>query len=219
MNYSSVCKEETDIFHAMSLSVWQRVNVANEFEAWVSFLQRVSLFCNKHGIQVHGILHNYLTYGRSARLLRTKQMIITSREKYIWLSMIKLVKSLIYSRFDKVNMKFLFLYGCFGCSWFLCLFWHRQGTKTCWILPPTIFQALTWLATWNLYWSHEKRWNVQRPKQLIVGLSENLLMRQREIKFIIFYQISICLYLWLPQVLKEYFLQWPLDKPLIRMVS
>jgi hypothetical protein len=89
------------------LSVWQIVNVANEFEAWVSFLQRVSLFCNKHGIQVLGILHNYLTYGRSTRLLRTKQIIITSREKYIWLSLIKLVKSLIYSRFDKVNMKFL----------------------------------------------------------------------------------------------------------------
>jgi hypothetical protein len=125
------------------LSVWQIVNVANEFEAWVSFLQRASLFCNKHGIQVLGILHNYLTYGRSARLLRTKQMIITSREKYIWLSLIKLVKSLIYSRFDKVNMKFLSCTDDLSVADSFAYFDTDKVQRLVEFYPPTIFQALT----------------------------------------------------------------------------
>jgi hypothetical protein len=36
-------------------------------DGWVVFLQMVTLFCNKHGIQVPSMDGNYVPFGRSSR--------------------------------------------------------------------------------------------------------------------------------------------------------
>jgi len=89
-------RREQDILNAISL-----VNVAKNrmqqmrSNGWDQFLERVTLFCNKHGLQVPAMEDNYVPYGKSARYARNQKMTITSEEKYILVSLIKLVKSLI----------------------------------------------------------------------------------------------------------------------------
>jgi hypothetical protein len=39
---------------------------------WNEFLERVTLFCNKHGVQVPDMDGNYMPYGRSTRFGRNK---------------------------------------------------------------------------------------------------------------------------------------------------
>jgi hypothetical protein len=89
-------RREQDILNAISL-----VNVAKSrmqqlrSDGWNQFLERVILFCNKHGVQVPSMEDNYVPYGKSACMPGTKQMMTTSEEKYILVSLINLVKSLI----------------------------------------------------------------------------------------------------------------------------
>ena len=89
-------RREQDILNAISL-----VNVAKRrmqqlrSDGWDKFLERVTLFCTKHGFEVPAMEDNYVPYGKSARYARNKQMMITLEEKYILVSLIKLVKNLI----------------------------------------------------------------------------------------------------------------------------
>jgi hypothetical protein len=63
----SLQRREHDILNALSL-----VNVAKtrmqqlRSDGWVVFRQRVTLFCNKHGIQVPSMDANYVPFGRSS---------------------------------------------------------------------------------------------------------------------------------------------------------
>jgi hypothetical protein len=66
-------RREQDILNAISL-----VNVAKNrmqqlrSSGWDQFLQKVTLFCNKHGVQVPAMEDNYVPYGKSARHARNQ---------------------------------------------------------------------------------------------------------------------------------------------------
>jgi hypothetical protein len=62
-------------------------------------LERVTLFCDKYGVEVPSMDGN-VPYGKStwyACAKSEKKMVMTSEEKYIFVSSIKLVKSIIIS--------------------------------------------------------------------------------------------------------------------------
>ena len=62
-------RRQQDILNAISL-----VNVAKNrmqqlrTNGWEQFLERVTLFCNKHGVQIPVMEDNYVPYGKSALL-------------------------------------------------------------------------------------------------------------------------------------------------------
>ena len=100
MSYLSVCKEESKIYIFVMQSLfltWQIKNRMRQLRTngWEQFLERVTLFCNKRCVQITAMKNNYVPYGKSAHYAATKEMMITSKEKYILMSLIKLVKSLI----------------------------------------------------------------------------------------------------------------------------
>jgi hypothetical protein len=66
----SLCLQirEQDILNALSLvSVAKNRMQKLRSDGWIVFLQRVTLFCNKHGIQVPSMDSNYVPFGRSSR--------------------------------------------------------------------------------------------------------------------------------------------------------
>jgi hypothetical protein len=59
-------RKDQDILNAMSLVHLAKSKMQQmRSDGWVSFLQRVTIFCNKFGIQVPGMENNYVPYGRS----------------------------------------------------------------------------------------------------------------------------------------------------------
>ncbi|KAG2628108.1 hypothetical protein PVAP13_3KG228267 [Panicum virgatum] len=66
-------RREQDIIHAIQL-----VGVAKNrmqhlrSEGWNQFLQKVTLFCNKHGVEVPTMEGNYVTFGRSRRFVQNQ---------------------------------------------------------------------------------------------------------------------------------------------------
>jgi hypothetical protein len=64
-------------------------------DGWNQFLERVTLFCNKHGVQIPTMEENYVPYGKSARYARNETNDDHFRKKYILVLLTKLAKSLI----------------------------------------------------------------------------------------------------------------------------
>ena len=75
-------------------------------EGWVSFFQRVTIFCNKYGIQVPGMEHNYVPYGRSARFAQDQTNDDYFRRE-VYIGVIDKISQELDSRFDEVNMELL----------------------------------------------------------------------------------------------------------------
>ena len=68
MNYLSIYKEENNIYIHNAITL---VNVAKNrmqqlrTNGWEQFLERVTLFCNKRGVQIPVMEDNYIPYGKS----------------------------------------------------------------------------------------------------------------------------------------------------------
>jgi hypothetical protein len=61
-------RREQDILNALSLVSVVKNRMQQLSSDWcVVFLQRVTLFCNKYGIQVSPMDDNYVPFGRSSR--------------------------------------------------------------------------------------------------------------------------------------------------------
>jgi hypothetical protein len=97
-NDLSLClqRRDQDIINALSLvSVAKNRMQQLRYDEWDLFLQRVTLFCNTHGIQVPSMNGNYVPFRRSARFIFVQTNMITFKEKSILASLIVLFKSLI----------------------------------------------------------------------------------------------------------------------------
>jgi hypothetical protein len=69
-NDLSLCLQrgDQDVLNALSLvSVAKNRMQQLRSDGWVVFLQRITLFCTKHGIQVPSMDDNYVPFGRSSR--------------------------------------------------------------------------------------------------------------------------------------------------------
>ncbi|KAG2640465.1 hypothetical protein PVAP13_2KG357696 [Panicum virgatum] len=66
-------RREQDILNAISLVRVAKARMQKlRSNGWDQFLQRVTLFCNKHGVQVPAMDGQYVPYGRSARFARNQ---------------------------------------------------------------------------------------------------------------------------------------------------
>src|SRR6266540_831897 len=109
-------RREQDILNAISL-----VNVAKSrmqqlrSNGWDQFLQRVTLFCNKHGVQVPAMDDNYVPYGKSARYARNQTNDDHFRRE-VYIGVIDQISQELDNRFDEVNMELLSCMSAFNPS-------------------------------------------------------------------------------------------------------
>ena len=100
-------RREQDILNAISL-----VNVAKSrmqqlrSDGWNQFLQRVTLFCSKHGVQVPAMENNYVPYGKSARYARNQTNDDHFRRE-VYIGVIDQISQELDYRFDEINMELL----------------------------------------------------------------------------------------------------------------
>ncbi|XP_066324330.1 uncharacterized protein [Miscanthus floridulus] len=100
-------RKDQDILNAMSLVRLAKSKMQQmRSEGWVSFLQRVTIFCNKYGIQVFGMEHNYVPYERSARFAQDQTNDDHFRRE-VYIGVIDKISQELDSRFDEVNMELL----------------------------------------------------------------------------------------------------------------
>jgi hypothetical protein len=67
-------RREQDILNAISLIVVAKRRMQQlRSDGWEQFLQKVTLFCNKHGVNVPAMEDNYIPYGRSTRFVQNQR--------------------------------------------------------------------------------------------------------------------------------------------------
>jgi len=109
-------RREQDILNAISL-----VNVAKNrmqqlrTNGWEQFLERVTLFCNKHGVQIPVMENNYVPYGKSARYARNQTNDDHFRRE-IYIGVIDQISQELDYRFDEINMELLSCMSAFNPS-------------------------------------------------------------------------------------------------------
>jgi hypothetical protein len=100
-------RKDQDILNEMSLVHLAKSKIQQmRSDGWVSFLQRVTIFCNKYGIQVPEMEHNYVPYGRSARFAPDQTNDDHFRRE-VYIGVIDKISQGLDSRFDEVNMELL----------------------------------------------------------------------------------------------------------------
>jgi hypothetical protein len=108
-NDLSLClqRREQDILNALSLvSVAKNRMQKLRSDGWVVFLQRVTLFCNKHGIQVPFMDGNYVSFGRSSQFPAV-QINDDHFRRQVYIGIIDQISQELDTRFDEVNMELL----------------------------------------------------------------------------------------------------------------
>ena len=100
-------RRDQDILTAMALvrTAKSRIQELRD-NGWDAFLQKVTLFCNKHGIQVPIMEDNYVPYGRSTRFARPQTNDDHFRRE-VFLGVIDQISQELENRFDEINMELL----------------------------------------------------------------------------------------------------------------
>nr|CAH65861.1 OSIGBa0126J24.6 [Oryza sativa] len=100
-------RKDQDILNAMSQVRLAKSKMQQmRSERWDSFLQRVTVFCNKYGIQVPAMEQNYVPYGRSARFAPDQTNDDHFRRE-VYIGVIDKISQELDNRFDEVNMELL----------------------------------------------------------------------------------------------------------------
>jgi len=73
---------------------------------WDQFLQKVTLFCNKHGVRVPNMEANYVPCGRSRRFVQDQTNDDHFRRE-VYIGVIDKISHKLDNRFDEVNMELL----------------------------------------------------------------------------------------------------------------
>ena len=108
----SLQKRDQDIVNAMGL-----VGVAKDkmqrmrSHGWEEFLAKVTLFCNKYGIEVPLPADTYVPHGRSLRFY-DKQTNDDHFRRQVYLGVVDQVIQELNNRFDEVNMELLICMSC-----------------------------------------------------------------------------------------------------------
>jgi hypothetical protein len=100
-------RREQDIIHAIQLiSVAKNRMQHLRSNGWDQFLQKVTLFCNKHGVSVPDMEANYVPYGRSRRFVQDQTNDDHFRRE-VYIGVIDKISQELDNRFDEVNMELL----------------------------------------------------------------------------------------------------------------
>jgi hypothetical protein len=108
-NDLSLClqRREQDILNALPLVTMAKNRMQQlRSDGWVRFLQRVTLFCNKHVIQVPSMDGNYVPFGRSSRFCAV-QINDDRFRRQVYIGIIDRIIQELDTRFDEVNMELL----------------------------------------------------------------------------------------------------------------
>ena len=76
------------------------------FDGWVVFLERVTLLCNKHGVEVPETAHVYVPFGRSPTLAQNQTNDDHLRRE-VYIGVTDQISQELDNRFDEVNMELL----------------------------------------------------------------------------------------------------------------
>ena len=100
-------RRDQDILSAMAMVRLAKDRIQElRSNGWDAFLQRVTLFCNKHSIQVPTMEDNYVPYGRSTRFVRPQTNDDHFRRE-VFLGVIDQISQELENRFDEINMELL----------------------------------------------------------------------------------------------------------------
>lgn len=100
-------RRDQDILNAMRLVKLAKSRMQQlRADGWVSFLQRVTSFCNKHGIDVPAMESNYVPYGRSTRFVQPQANEDHFRRE-VYIGIIDKISQELDNRFDEINMELL----------------------------------------------------------------------------------------------------------------
>jgi hypothetical protein len=108
MNYLRIWKGGSKIlFMQSNLLMWQKNRMQHlRSNGWDHFLQKVTLFCNKHGVGVPDMEANYVPYGRSRRFVQD-QINDDHFRREVYIGAIDKISQELDNRFDEVNMELL----------------------------------------------------------------------------------------------------------------
>ena len=108
-------RREQDILNAISL-----VNVAKKkmqelrSDGWDNFLERVTSFCDKHGVDVPAMDGDYVPYGKSTRKARARKQTNDDHfRREVYIGVIDQISQELDNRFDEINMEESFQVICF----------------------------------------------------------------------------------------------------------
>jgi hypothetical protein len=121
-NDLSLCLQrgDQDILNALSLvSVAKNIMQQLRSNGWVVFLQRITLFCTKHGIQVPFMNDNYVPFERSSQF-STVQTNDDHFRRQVYIGIINRISQELDTRFDEVNMELLSCMTALNPSNFVC---------------------------------------------------------------------------------------------------
>ncbi|XP_066395771.1 uncharacterized protein [Miscanthus floridulus] len=109
---------DQDILNAISL-----VNVAKSrmqelrSNGWDNFLQKVTSFCVKHGVEVPAMDGAYVPYGKSARYARARNQTNDDHfRREVYIGVIDQISQELDNRFDEINMELLSCMSAFSPS-------------------------------------------------------------------------------------------------------
>jgi len=112
-------------------------------EGWNQFLQKVTLFCNKHGVEVPTMEGNYVPFGRSRRFVQNQTNDDHFRRE-VYIGVIDKISQELDSRFDEVNMELLSCMSALNPSNSFASFYAQKVRRLAEFYPKT-FLALIWL--------------------------------------------------------------------------
>ncbi|XP_066358233.1 uncharacterized protein [Miscanthus floridulus] len=111
-------RRDQDILNAISL-----VNVAKSrmqelrSNGWDNFLQKVTSFCIKHGVEVPAMDGAYVPYGKSARYARARNQTNDDHfRREVYIGVIDQISQELDNRFDEINMELLSCMSAFSPS-------------------------------------------------------------------------------------------------------
>jgi len=111
-------RREQDILNAISL-----VNVAKKrmqelrSDGWHNFLERVTSFCDKHGVDVPAMDGDYVPYGKSVRKARARKQTNDDHfRREVYIGVIDQISQELDNRFDEINMELLSCMAAFNPS-------------------------------------------------------------------------------------------------------
>ncbi|XP_066318666.1 uncharacterized protein [Miscanthus floridulus] len=121
-------RRDQDILNAISL-----VNVAKSrmqelrFNGWDNFLQNVTSFCIKHGVEVPAMDGAYVPYGKSARYARARNQTNDDHfRREVYIGVIDQISQELDNQFDEINMELLSCMSAFSPSNFFASFDARK---------------------------------------------------------------------------------------------
>ena len=206
-------RRDQDILNAISL-----VNVAKKrmqklrSDGWDNFLEKVTSFCDKHGVEVPAMDGDYVPYEKSARKARAqKQTNDDHFRREVYIGVIDQISQELNNWFDEINMKLLSCMSAFSPSKSFASFDAQKLRRLAEFYPKEFSNnnLLKLELQLDNYIDDMRHDDSFKGLDNIVDLSVKLVETKRHKVYDMVYELlKLVLLLPVATVLKGYFLQW-----------